>query len=80
MASAALKRTEDPPAALVLLGGTERGFGLLALFHRLTRKRVNQFFHRYWLVLFVFRPLMVDIRFDRLFIASDYIRIVSSAP
>ena len=89
---AALTRIEDPPTAPLSLAAP-KGAVFYALFYqlrplmvvfflvpiyRLTRKRVNQLFHRQLFILFVFSQLIANIFFNRPFISSYriYIRAI----
>ena len=91
---AALTRIEDPPTAPLSLAAP-KGAVFYALFYqlrplmvvfflvpiyRLTRKRVNQLFHRQLFILFVFSHLIANIFFNRPFISSYRIYIISSTP
>lgn len=91
---AALTRIEDPPTAPLSLAAP-KGAVFYALFYqlrplmvvfflvpiyRLTRKRVNQLFHRQLFILFVFSQLIANIFFNRPFISSYRIYIISSTP
>ena len=91
---AALTRIEDPPTAPLSLAAP-KGAVFYALFYqlrplmvvfflvpiyRLTRKRVNQLFHRQLFILFVFSQLIANIFFNRPFISSYRIYIISSCP
>ena len=65
---------------VLLLAAPFSGAVLLALFHLLTRERVNIFFQAQLVVRNVFMQLIPNLFLDRRFVFSHGVNVVSSAP
>ena len=71
---------KSPPTAWLLRAAPKRGFFLFALFHFLTRKRVNEFLHVDLFFNDILLQLIHDVSFNGFLVSSQSVDVISSAP